>query len=117
MWIRLAQKFGVPIRCVYLNAPAKLCEHNDTVRALAGGTFNPEKRAILPHVAFVSFASRLTEPAKTEGFEEMLSIRFQVREFLQASSSMLGMSSTDSETPQQFHGDPEQRRTWAQYWI
>ena len=79
VWTRLAQKFGVPVRCVYFNAPAKLCEHNDTVRALAGGIFNPEKRAILPRSAFFSFASRFQEPNEQEGFEEIITIRFQVR--------------------------------------
>ncbi len=93
VWIRLAKKFGVPVRCVYMRAPAKLCEHNDTVRALAGGTFNPEKRAILPHSAFFSFASRFKEPQAQEGFEEILSIPFQVSN-LQARPVVSVMSST-----------------------
>lgn len=33
-WVELASKFGVPIRCVLFTASAKLCEHNDAVRAL-----------------------------------------------------------------------------------
>jgi predicted kinase len=33
-WIRLAQDFGIPIRCIRFTAPARLCEHNDAVRAL-----------------------------------------------------------------------------------
>ena len=72
----------MPVLCVYLKTPAKLCEHNDAVRALAGGTFNPEKRAILPPSAFSSFASRFKEPSKQEGFEEIIVIRFQVRNHL-----------------------------------
>ncbi|KAI9874270.1 MAG: hypothetical protein M1830_009936, partial [Pleopsidium flavum] len=43
-WIQLARKLGVPIRCVYLTASPKLCEHNDTVRALNGTLMNPEQR-------------------------------------------------------------------------
>lgn len=82
VWIRLAQKFGVPVRCVYFKTPARLCEHNDAVRALAGGTFNPEKRAILPPAAFSTFASRFQEPSEQEGFEEIIPIRFQVRKIL-----------------------------------
>jgi len=35
-WIKLASKFGIPIRCILFTAPAKLCEHNDTVRAIGG---------------------------------------------------------------------------------
>jgi bifunctional polynucleotide phosphatase/kinase len=36
-WIRLAAKLNVPIRLVHFTSPAKLCEHNDTVRALSNG--------------------------------------------------------------------------------
>lgn len=55
-----------------------MCEHNDTVRALAGGAFNPEKRSLLPHSAFSSFLARFSEPKKAEGFEDVTSIEFQV---------------------------------------
>ncbi|CAN9292135.1 unnamed protein product [Alternaria alternata] len=34
VWITLAQKLKVPIRCVLFTATPKLCEHNDTFRAL-----------------------------------------------------------------------------------
>ena len=79
VWVQLAQKWDVPIRCVYFSAPVKLCEHNDSVRALAGGPFNPEKRSILPHSAFASFASRFKKPTEQEGFQDITSIEFQVR--------------------------------------
>ena len=35
-WIALAKKLHLPIRLVHFTANAKLCEHNDTVRVLAG---------------------------------------------------------------------------------
>ena len=78
VWIQLAKKLRIPIRCIYFTAPAKLCEHNDTVRALAEGTFNPEKRQILPHSAFSSYASRFKEPSLKEGFHDITKIDFQV---------------------------------------
>ncbi|KAL6714847.1 DNA kinase/phosphatase Pnk1 [Lecanora helva] len=78
IWVGLAQKFGIPIRCVHFTAPAKLCEHNDTVRALSGDTFNPEKRSILPHSAFAGFAARYKEPKVKEGFQDIINIEFQV---------------------------------------
>lgn len=34
VWINLALKLNVPIRCVLFTAPPRLCEHNDTFRAL-----------------------------------------------------------------------------------
>lgn len=58
VWIKLAQKLGVPIRCVLFTASAKICEHNDTVRALNMGpevsfpTLNASRiylRQLLPH--------------------------------------------------------------------
>lgn len=79
VWVQLAHKFAVPIRCAHLPAPAKLCQHNDTVRALSTGRFNPEKRRILPHSAFTGFASRFKEPKLTEGFQDVIKVEFQVQ--------------------------------------
>ncbi|KAL8934699.1 MAG: hypothetical protein Q9211_005093 [Gyalolechia sp. 1 TL-2023] len=93
VWVQLAQKFNVPIRCVHFTASSKLCEHNDTVRAIAGGEFNPDKRTILPHAAFSSFASRFQPPKTQEGFQDLVPVEFQ------------------------FEGDAEQRKVWCQYWI
>ncbi|KAL2049079.1 hypothetical protein ABVK25_010675 [Lepraria finkii] len=93
VWVQLAQEFGVPIRCVHFTASIKLCEHNDTVRALTSGNFNPEKRTILPHSAFAGFAARYREPQLKEGFQDIVTEEFQ------------------------FQGTDEQRRIWSQYWI
>lgn len=79
MWIELAEKFNIPIRCMHFTAPVKLCEHNDTVRALAGADFNPEKRGILPHSAFAGFRSRFKAPKVGEGFQDIVTIEFEVR--------------------------------------
>ena len=78
IWIDLASKIKVPIRCVYFTASARLCEHNDTVRALTIGAFNPEKRSMLPHSAFAGFAARFKEPSEREGFQDLTRIDFQV---------------------------------------
>ncbi|KAL8899475.1 MAG: hypothetical protein Q9207_006180 [Kuettlingeria erythrocarpa] len=62
--------------------------------ATSGGVaFNPEKRAILPHSAFSSFASRFKQPKVDEGFQDVIPVQFQ------------------------FHGDVEQRKLWSRYWI
>ena len=78
VWVQLAQRFGILIRCVHFTASTKLCEHNDTVRALSTSHFNPEKRTILPHSAFVSFAARFKEPKLNEGFQDIVTVEFQV---------------------------------------
>ncbi|KAL8711647.1 MAG: hypothetical protein Q9220_004057 [cf. Caloplaca sp. 1 TL-2023] len=93
IWIQVARKFKVPIRCVYFTAPPKLCQHNDTVRAIAGESFNPDKRTILPHSAFSSFASRFKQPTMDEGFQDVVVVHFN------------------------FQGDAELRKIWSQYWI
>ena len=79
VWVHLAHKFVVPIRCAHFLAPVTLCQHNDTVRALSTSKFNPENRSILPHSAFTAFASRFKEPTLTEGFQDIIKVEFQVR--------------------------------------
>ncbi|KAF2204780.1 PNK3P-domain-containing protein [Delitschia confertaspora ATCC 74209] len=93
-WISLAKKLKVPIRCILFTAPAKLCEHNDVVRALnEGPETNPEKRTILPRLAFTGFASRYREPQLNEGFEDITKIDFM------------------------FTGTKEQQKLWSKYWV
>ncbi|KAI9766288.1 MAG: hypothetical protein M1835_007218 [Candelina submexicana] len=77
-WVQLANKCGVPIRCIYFTASTSLCEHNDTVRALNGNLVNPEQRTLLPAVAFSSFVARFQKPTLKEGFEDITEIDFKV---------------------------------------
>lgn len=94
VWIKLAQKLSIPIRCVLFTAPTKVCEHNDTFRALnIGPEANPEGRTILPKLAFTGFASRYREPKLSEGFVDI--------------------TMTDFE----FEGSEEQKKLWSKYWI
>ncbi|KAL8930154.1 MAG: hypothetical protein Q9208_000771 [Pyrenodesmia sp. 3 TL-2023] len=116
VWIQLARKFQVPIRCVHFTASTRLCQHNDTVRAIAGGAiagepFNPEKRAILPHSAFSSFASRFKQPKVDEGFQDVVPLQFQVDQ-----SPRKGFK-LHADVFVQFQGDVEQRKLWSQFWI
>jgi len=86
IWIKLARRMKVPVRCVYLASPPKLCEHNDTVRALGGALMNPEQRTILPRVAFASYAFRFREPVLKEGFHEIIKVEFKVSVILHCMS-------------------------------
>lgn len=81
VWIKLAKSFNIPIRCVYFTAPARLCEHNDAVRALNADieTLNREKRTILPAIAFHGFVKRHLPPQVDEGFEDITQVNFTVR--------------------------------------
>ncbi|KAK4496537.1 hypothetical protein PRZ48_012517 [Zasmidium cellare] len=91
-WVGLAAKLKVPIRLVHFTASAKLCEHNDTVRALSEGKMNPEKRVLLPKMAFTGFASRFREPKVEEGFQEIVKVDFV------------------------FRGSEEDKKLWSRYW-
>ncbi|OAK95989.1 PNK3P-domain-containing protein [Phaeosphaeriaceae sp. SRC1lsM3a] len=94
IWVKLAQKLNVQIRCVLFTASARLCEHNDTVRALnVGPEMNPEDRTILPRLAFTGFASRYREPKLSEGFTEIIKTDFE------------------------FEGSEEQLKLWTRYWV
>ncbi|KAI9831427.1 MAG: hypothetical protein M1819_005026 [Sarea resinae] len=92
-WLQVAKQLEVPMRCVYFTAPVRLCEHNDVVRALNGEGTNPEKRIMLPKIAFTGFASRFREPATEEGFQDITRIDFR------------------------FEGNDEHRAAWTKYWV
>ncbi|WPH01075.1 putative HAD-superfamily hydrolase,subfamily IIIA, polynucleotide kinase 3 phosphatase [Acrodontium crateriforme] len=93
LWIGLAKKFNVPIRLIHFTCSAKLCEHNDTVRALGGELMNPESRTLLPKMAFTGFTARYREPKIEEGFEDITRVDFL------------------------FDGTDEQRAIWRRHWI
>lgn len=116
IWIRLSQSFGLPIRCVFFSAPPKLCEHNNTVRALAGDAFNPENRSILPHLAFSSYASRFKKPSMAEGFDDIITLEFQVR-YLYIILTLIAKGKSNGWYCWQFDGDEQQRQIWSKYWV
>ncbi|KAH8821230.1 polynucleotide kinase 3 phosphatase [Xylogone sp. PMI_703] len=90
-WIALAKKNSVPIRCILFTANMNVCEHNDAVRAL-NSKMNPEKRTILPKLAFTGFASRFQKPTLAEGFQDIQEITFK------------------------FEGTEVEREIWARHW-
>ncbi|KAI9723474.1 MAG: hypothetical protein M1828_004204 [Chrysothrix sp. TS-e1954] len=78
-WVQLAKSLGVPIRCVNFSASPELCRHNDAVRALNKGSWNPEQRVRLPHNLAFSFASRYEEPVMEEGFQSITEMQFEFK--------------------------------------
>ncbi|KAG9245038.1 bifunctional polynucleotide phosphatase/kinase [Calycina marina] len=90
-WIELAKKHSAPIRCVLFTADNTICQHNDVVRAL-NPAMNPEKRTMLPSMAFNSFKSRYEPPKPSEGFEDITEVNFQ------------------------FVGNEEERKIWSRHW-
>ncbi|KAF2218130.1 polynucleotide kinase 3 phosphatase-domain-containing protein [Elsinoe ampelina] len=92
-WLDLAAKHNVPVRVVLFTASPKLCEHNDTVRALGGIKMNPESRTMLPKMAFSGFAGRYVEPSVREGFQDITKVDFR------------------------FEGGEVERKIWGRFWI
>lgn len=92
VWIDLARKSKIPIRCVWFKTPLHVCEHNDAVRAL-NTTLNPETRQGLPAQAFHGFASRYKEPRMNEGFQDVTEVLFN------------------------FRGTEEEYKVWGRYWL
>ncbi|OBT83175.1 hypothetical protein VE02_07734, partial [Pseudogymnoascus sp. 03VT05] len=75
-WVELAGEMGVGIRCVHFVTEGGVCRHNDVVRAL-NREMNPEKRTILPNIAFSSFNSKYRPPTLEEGFKEITEVKFK----------------------------------------
>ncbi|KAM0255346.1 hypothetical protein ACHAQJ_005864 [Trichoderma viride] len=92
LWIELAKKAGVPIRCLWFSTPVVVCEHNDAVRA-NNATLNPEARLSLPKLAFTGFSSRFKEPKEKEGFQDVTEVKFR------------------------FRGTKDEYALWGRYWI
>lgn len=53
---------------------------------------NPEKRQLLPKMAFTGFASRFREPSVEEGFQDITQLDFV------------------------FRGTEEDKKLWSKYW-
>jgi bifunctional polynucleotide phosphatase/kinase len=92
VWVKLAQKHKLPIRCIWFKTPLAIAQHNEAVRSM-NTTMNPEARTVLPTLAFSGFNSRFKEPKKSEGFSEVVEIEFS------------------------FTGSPEEYDVWGKYWL
>lgn len=109
IWIDLASKFGVPIRCIWFNTPVSVAEHNNAARSLNKAVrkrllgiavlytdrpqLNPEEREAVPGLAFASFKSRFREPRVKEGFQDVTEVKFA------------------------FRGTEEEYAIWGRYWL
>lgn len=91
-WITVAKQHKVPIRCLYFTSSEELCIHNAAARAFGGEIVNPEKRDMLPGIAFRQFKARFKKPTKQEGFSELVKIDFM------------------------WEGGEEERKIWGKFW-
>lgn len=61
-WISLARTMKVPVRLVHFTASARLCEHNDTVRALSGNLVRQTSATLLRCTKVAQLHWRNTDP-------------------------------------------------------
>jgi bifunctional polynucleotide phosphatase/kinase len=73
LYIKLAQKANVPVRCFYFGDNEELAHHNNYYRAI---NKPEEKRDVLSSIAFRTFKHKLQEPTTREGFSEVKKINF-----------------------------------------
>ncbi|KAK1979184.1 polynucleotide kinase 3 phosphatase [Colletotrichum cereale] len=92
VWVQLAEKQNVPVRCVWFKTPLHICEHNNAVRSM-NKSLNPESRTVLPKMAFNGFKSRFKEPKVKEGFQDITEVEFA------------------------FRGTKDEHEVWAKYWL
>ncbi|RKF51411.1 Bifunctional polynucleotide phosphatase/kinase [Golovinomyces cichoracearum] len=100
-WVRLAARYKIPIRCVYLTTSAEICVHNDAVRAF-NDVMNPENRKILPNVAFNGYRKKFQCPELNEGFQDITEIPFQVLILFSVA---------------QFVGTAAEQKIWSRHWV
>ncbi|KAI0811093.1 PNK3P-domain-containing protein [Irpex lacteus] len=94
LYIQLARKFKVPIRCVHFIGSIELAWHNNLYRAFNlpdDVASKAPKRELLGYMAFTSFRNAYQEPALDEGFSEIKQVNFV------------------------FDGSEEERRRWGMW--
>ncbi|PWN52567.1 PNK3P-domain-containing protein [Violaceomyces palustris] len=70
VYIDLARKKGVKIRCFHFNLTRERCIHNNLFRAFGAGPRDEPRRELVPTMAIDSFFKTLQTPEEVEGFDE-----------------------------------------------
>lgn len=70
-WLVLAQSHGIPVRCFVMEVAKPLSMHLNTFRKLTSAKD-------IPDVAIHTFFKNYVQPAKPEGFDAVIKVRFRV---------------------------------------
>ena len=70
LFIEIAKKYNVQVRCIYMNIGFELAQHLDNFRMLTQGCDKINK------IAFLSFRKYFQEPKIEEGFDDIIYINF-----------------------------------------
>jgi bifunctional polynucleotide phosphatase/kinase len=76
LWIDIAKKHNIDIRCIWLQTPRNIADHLNTIRSLS--QFGDQKPRV-PGIAFNRFDSSFEPPTNDEGFSSVLEISFSPR--------------------------------------
>lgn len=71
LYIDIAKKYNVPIRCFWLNVPIEIIRHLNKVRTIMGAQY-------IPDIAINIFFKKFEEPLPVEGFDLVVSVDFTV---------------------------------------
>ncbi|EIE89353.1 hypothetical protein G6F46_005521 [Rhizopus delemar] len=88
LYINLAQKANVPVRCLYFGQNEDLAQHNNYYRAI-----HKSNRDLISSIVFRTFKSKFQEPTLKEGFSEIKHVNFV------------------------FDGDKSDYEEWKKWWI
>lgn len=70
VYISIAKKFNIPVRCLHFQVPLEMAKHLNVFRELTSN------RPRLPDVAFTMFHSKFQLPSLEEGFDELINVHF-----------------------------------------
>jgi bifunctional polynucleotide phosphatase/kinase len=70
LFISIAKEHNVPVRCIHMQTPRELCEHNNQYRERFHGIPH------VPGVAYAMFEKGFQEPSLSEGFTEIIKANF-----------------------------------------
>eukprot|EP01029_Cantina_marsupialis_P032264 TRINITY_DN968_c0_g1_i1.p1 TRINITY_DN968_c0_g1~~TRINITY_DN968_c0_g1_i1.p1 ORF type:complete len:576 (+),score=177.92 TRINITY_DN968_c0_g1_i1:94-1728(+) len=76
VYVQMAEKYGIPIRCIFLEADMGVVSHLNAFRS--ANPFGENRR--VPDVALRSYFSKAEEPTVDEGFEEVCKTPFLIVE-------------------------------------
>eukprot|EP01127_Copromyxa_protea_P014627 TRINITY_DN4114_c0_g1_i1.p1 TRINITY_DN4114_c0_g1~~TRINITY_DN4114_c0_g1_i1.p1 ORF type:complete len:728 (+),score=176.83 TRINITY_DN4114_c0_g1_i1:2-2185(+) len=71
-YIKIAQKYSVPVRCFLVSTPRPLAEHLNMFRVVSSGG----QVGLIPGIAYNVYQKKYEEPTLGEGFKEIKKINF-----------------------------------------
>lgn len=124
VWIQLAKKLQVSIRLVHFTAPAKLCEHNDTVRALSDGLVSRRLSGLVVQFSTTQYSVIILVCETDQSLQMNPEARAQLPVMAFTGFAARYQPPTIEEGFEDitkidfiFRGTEEEKQLWRKYWI